>query len=204
MPIATEAASDERMFDCDVPRFVRTYSATLAVRMPIAAGNIMCRITPFNSPTGSCANNPVNAEDPSLIPAGVIRNIESFAPYAFNAEPLNAQRPQHRSVSLRRHILLLRHFWILSPHRRLQARRIRPDAARASPSRFQALQLPDQPLDDTKPALPKRRVARIEAERRQQLGMMLGAAGRQHGEITLGKTFGRILVDGVERIHQAI
>ena len=33
---------------------------------------------------------------------------------------------------------------------------------------------------------------------------MLGAAGGEHREIALGKTFGRILVDRIKRIHQAI
>ena len=55
-----------------------------------------------------------------------------------------------------------------------------------------------------KPALPEGRIAGVEAERREQFGMMLGAAGREHGEIALGEAFGGVLVDGVERIHQAI
>ena len=66
------------------------------------------------------------------------------------------------------------------------------------------LQLGDHPLDHAKAALPERGVARIEAERRKQLGVMLGAAGRQHGEIAVGKTFLRVLIDRVKRVHQAI
>ena len=33
---------------------------------------------------------------------------------------------------------------------------------------------------------------------------MLGAAGRQHGEVTLGEAIGGVFVDRVERVHQAI
>jgi len=59
-------------------------------------------------------------------------------------------------------------------------------------------------LDHAKAALPERRVAGVEAEGREQFGVVLGAAGREHGEIALGKAFGGVLVDRVERIHQAI
>ena len=34
--------------------------------------------------------------------------------------------------------------------------------------------------------------------------MAFGAAGREHGEITLGKARRRILVNRIERVHQAI
>ena len=33
---------------------------------------------------------------------------------------------------------------------------------------------------------------------------MLGAARREHRKVPLGETFGRILVDRVQRIHEAI
>ena len=35
----------------------------------------------------------------------------------------------------------------------------------------------DHPLDHAEPALPERRIARVEPERREQFGIMLGAAG---------------------------
>src|SRR5690242_20729058 len=50
---------------------------------------------------------------------------------------------------------------------------------------LQRLQLPDHPLQQRQPAAPERRVARVEAERREQLGMMLGAAGGEHREVAL-------------------
>ena len=65
-------------------------------------------------------------------------------------------------------------------------------------------QLVDHPLDHRQPALPECRIAGVEAERREQLGIMFGAAGREHGEIALGETRRGVLVDRVERIHQAI
>src|SRR5829696_2630585 len=68
----------------------------------------------------------------------------------------------------------------------------------------QPLQLRDHPLDDPQPALPECRVAGVEAEGREQLGVMLGAAGGEHLQIALGKAFGGVLVDRIERVHQAI
>src|SRR5579862_8053118 len=68
----------------------------------------------------------------------------------------------------------------------------------------QGRQFVDQPGNDAQAPVPEFRIAGIEPERRQQFGMVLGAAGREHGEITLGETGGRLLVNGVERIHQAI
>ena len=43
-------------------------------------------------------------------------------------------------------------------------------------------------------ALPERRVARVEAKGGEELGMVLGAAGGEHGEVALGKTLGGMLV----------
>src|SRR5262249_142083 len=54
------------------------------------------------------------------------------------------------------------------------------------------------------PALPERGVTGIKTEGRQQLGMVFGAAGREHLEVALGEAFGRPLVDRIERVHQAI
>ena len=47
-------------------------------------------------------------------------------------------------------------------------------------------------------------IAGVEAEGREQLGMVLRAAGREHRQIALGEALVRALVDAVERIHQAI
>src|SRR5579871_2280817 len=63
------------------------------------------------------------------------------------------------------------------------------------------LEFRDHPLDHPQAAVPERRIAGIKTERLEQFRMMLGAAGRQHGEITLGKAVGGLLVDRVERIH---
>jgi hypothetical protein len=52
--------------------------------------------------------------------------------------------------------------------------------------------------------LPEGGIARVEAEGREQLGMVLGAAGREQVEIALLKALCRVLVDAVERVHQAI
>src|SRR6476661_3749795 len=68
----------------------------------------------------------------------------------------------------------------------------------------QAFQLVDHALDNAEPALPEGWIARVETERREQFGMMLGAARREHGEIALGEALGGVLVDRVERVHQAI
>src|SRR6476619_5513015 len=73
-----------------------------------------------------------------------------------------------------------------------------------SPLPLHPLQLPDHPLDHAQAPLPELGIARVEAEGLKQFGMMLGAAGREHREIALGKTFVRLLVDRVERVHQAV
>src|SRR3954451_23033584 len=75
---------------------------------------------------------------------------------------------------------------------------------RSSPRLLHRLQFRDQPLDHAEPDLPKGGVARVQAEGRQQFGMMFCAAGREHVEIALGKSVGGFLVDAVKRIHQAI
>src|SRR5690349_18061578 len=49
------------------------------------------------------------------------------------------------------------------------------------------LQLVDQLGNYIETALPELRVLGVEPERLEQFGMMLGAAGRQHREIALGK-----------------
>src|SRR5579883_613999 len=67
-----------------------------------------------------------------------------------------------------------------------------------------SLQLPDHPLDQRQADAPEGRVARVESERLQQLGMVLSAARRQHSEVPFGEALARVLVDAVKRIHQAV
>jgi hypothetical protein len=50
---------------------------------------------------------------------------------------------------------------------------------------FQPLQLGDHALDHAEPALPERGRAGIETKRRQQLGVVFGAAGGKHVEIAI-------------------
>src|SRR6266576_4916804 len=69
---------------------------------------------------------------------------------------------------------------------------------------IERLELRDHPLDHTKPALPERRIAGVEPEGGEQLRMVLGAAGREHFEITLCESFRSMLVDRIKRIHQAV
>jgi hypothetical protein len=54
-------------------------------------------------------------------------------------------------------------------------------------------QLVDQLFGHRQSALPEGGIAGVEAERLEQLGLVLGAAGREHGEIAFGKTFGGAL-----------
>src|SRR5436309_545139 len=69
---------------------------------------------------------------------------------------------------------------------------------------LERLQLVDQVLDDRQPALPEGGVARIEAEGLEQLGVMLGSAGREHFEIARRKSLFGAFVNRVQRIHEAI
>src|SRR6187431_2702644 len=75
-----------------------------------------------------------------------------------------------------------------------------------NPSRrpVERLQLPDHALDHAQSTLPEARLPGIEAERRQQLGMMLRAAGGEHREVALREALVRFLVDRIERVDQAI
>src|SRR6478736_5414977 len=68
----------------------------------------------------------------------------------------------------------------------------------------QRLQLADEIGYHAEPAVPKLRIARIEPEWRQQFRMVLGAAGCQHREVALGEAARRLLVNSIERIHQAV
>src|ERR1700734_1062519 len=83
-------------------------------------------------------------------------------------------------------------------------RRRQENAAPSPLSRFERLELADQPFNHGETDLPEAGVAGIEAEGCQQFRMMFGAAGREHGEIALGKTLLRLLIDAIERVHQAI
>src|SRR5680860_82822 len=66
------------------------------------------------------------------------------------------------------------------------------------------LELVDQALDHLEPHRPEVRVGGIEAERREQFLVVLGAARREHVEIALGKALIGFLVDGIERVHETI
>src|SRR5262245_35940590 len=73
-----------------------------------------------------------------------------------------------------------------------------------NPVSAQHFQLVDHALDHAQSALPEGGIARVQTERLQQFRMMLGSAGREHREIALGEAFVTLLVDRVERVHQAI
>ena len=61
-----------------------------------------------------------------------------------------------------------------------------------------------RPFDHLEPHRPEIRIGRIEAERGEQLLVVLGAACREHVEIAVGEALLGLLVDGIERVHQAI
>src|SRR5262245_22102216 len=69
---------------------------------------------------------------------------------------------------------------------------------------FHLLKFIDEIGDDVQAAVPELRVARVEPERRQQFGMMLGAARRQHREVAFGKSTRGFFVNGIQRIDEAI
>src|SRR3954462_12792556 len=68
----------------------------------------------------------------------------------------------------------------------------------------QPFQLRNHAFDHAKAALPEGGVAGIQPERSQELGVMLGAARREHRQIAFGEPIRRALVDRVQRIDQAI
>src|ERR1700730_7527678 len=59
-------------------------------------------------------------------------------------------------------------------------------------------------LDHGEAALPEGRVTGIEPEWFQELGVVLGAARREHVEIARGKARFRALVNRIERVHQTL
>ena len=61
-----------------------------------------------------------------------------------------------------------------------------------------------KPAITPRPLAQKAGIGGIEAEGGQQLLVPLGAAGAQHVEILLGEALLRALVDGIERVHQAV
>src|SRR5882757_4693231 len=73
-----------------------------------------------------------------------------------------------------------------------------------SPASAHRLQLVDHARNDRQAAVPEFRVLGVQPERPEQVGIMLGTAGGEHGEITLGKAIGGVLVDRIQRVHQAI
>src|SRR5712671_2418789 len=66
------------------------------------------------------------------------------------------------------------------------------------------LELVDEALDDAEAASPEGGIGGVEAEGRQQLAVAQRAAGLEHREIALGEAGAGALVDGVERVQQAI
>src|SRR5579872_4797899 len=68
----------------------------------------------------------------------------------------------------------------------------------------QRLQFVDHARYDRQPAVPEFRIPGVEAEWLEQFRIMLGAAGRQHRQIALGKACLRVFVGAVERVHEAI
>src|SRR6202158_6631136 len=73
-----------------------------------------------------------------------------------------------------------------------------------TPQSGHPFQLVDHARDHRQPAFPEFGIPGVEAERFEQFGIMLGAAGSQHRQIALGEAALRIFVDRVERVHQAI
>src|SRR5689334_15047999 len=69
---------------------------------------------------------------------------------------------------------------------------------------FDLFEFVDEIGDDVQSTIPELRVARVERERRQQFGMMLGAARRQHREVAFGKSTRGFFVDSIQRIVEAI
>src|SRR6185312_10446435 len=66
------------------------------------------------------------------------------------------------------------------------------------------LELVDEAADDAETLGPESGIGGVEAEGGQQLLVALGAAGAQHVQILLGEALLRALVDGVERVHEAV
>src|SRR6476660_10536779 len=69
---------------------------------------------------------------------------------------------------------------------------------------FDLFEFVDQIGNDVQTAIPELRVARVEPERRQQFGMMLGAARRKHREVAFGKSTRGFFINGIQRIDEAI
>src|SRR4051812_5198996 len=61
-----------------------------------------------------------------------------------------------------------------------------------------------QSLDHRKPDLPEGGIAGVEPEGGEELGMVLRAAGREHGEIAFDEALIGVLVDAVQRVHEAV
>src|SRR6201986_4496810 len=66
------------------------------------------------------------------------------------------------------------------------------------------LQFVDEAADDTEAFVPEGRIGGVQAERRQELVMGLGAARGQHLQIAVGEGRVALLIDRIERVHQTI
>src|SRR5688572_19192161 len=73
-----------------------------------------------------------------------------------------------------------------------------------SPGAVHALQLVDHLLDHLETHVPELGHGSVEAERIQQLGVMLRSAGFEHAEILADKTRMSVLIEAVERVHEAV
>src|SRR5690349_11357339 len=71
-------------------------------------------------------------------------------------------------------------------------------------SAFLPLQIVDEATNHAKALVPEGGIGCIQPERRQQLAVPHGAAGRQHLQIPFGEPAGRILIDRIQRIDQAV
>src|ERR1700733_13675354 len=80
----------------------------------------------------------------------------------------------------------------------------RPRATSEALYSVHSFQLVDHAADDRQSAVPEFRIFRIQSERLEQLGIMLGAAGGEHPEVALGEAGLGVFVDRIERVHQAI
>src|SRR5215471_6824266 len=79
-----------------------------------------------------------------------------------------------------------------------------PDALHSPASGIHRLKLVDMALDELETHRPELWVGSVEAEWGEQLLVVLGAACGEHVEIAIGEALVGMLVDRIERVHQAI
>src|SRR6188474_2856109 len=69
---------------------------------------------------------------------------------------------------------------------------------------FHRLQLVDHGLDHLEALLPELALSSVEPEGPQQLGVVLGAARFQHVEVFAHEARMGVLVEAIERVHEAV